>query len=328
MSLVFGVTIAYIYIYPNRVYGLKKGTRMQDKAMAMVWASFAADTLALGAHWIYSIKRIARDFGRIETFRDPVTQSYHAAKHRGDFTHYGDQAFVLLESLAARGGFDPQDFSRRWQALFKGYTGYFDQATKSTLENLASGTPFLEAGSTSNDLAGAAMIAPLAYRLRDEEDRMAEAARTLTTLTHNDTLTVDAAEFFARVSFRVLHGARPVHAVHTVIEAFFKGTPIEAWTHKGLMDSSDESPEVIKTFGQDCHSPDAFPSVIHLISRYEDDLKEALVQNVMSGGDSAARGMAVGMVLGAHLGMPAIPENWIRDLNTAQAIQALLEQMP
>ena len=301
---------------------------MQDKAMAMVWASFAADALALGVHWIYSIKRIARDFGRIETFLNPLPQSYHAAKHRGDFTHYGDQAFVLLESLASKGGFDPQDFSRRWQELFKDYTGYFDQATKSTLENLASGKPFLEAGAAADDLAGATRIAPLAYRFRDDEDRMAEAARTLTTLTHNNSLTVDAAEFFARVSFRVLHGDRPVPAMHAVIETFFKDTPIEAWMHKGLEVSTAESPEIIKAFGQDCHSPDAFPSVIHLISRYEDDPKEALVQNVMAGGDSAARGLAVGMVLGAHLGIQAIPENWIRELNKAQAIQELLEKMP
>lgn len=300
---------------------------MQDKVKAMLWASFAADALALGAHWIYSIKRIARDFGRIETFMDPVPQSYHASRHRGDFTHYGDQAFVLLESLAARSGFDPQDFSRRWQALFSGYTGYHDQASKSTLENIATGKPILEAGSNSDDLAGATRIAPLVYRFRNDEKGLVSAARIQTAMTHNDLHTVDAAEFFARVSFRVLHGDRPIHAVHAVIQAFFRGTPIQDWTYKGLKDSIDESPEIIKTFGQDCHGPNAFPSVIHLIHRYEDDLKEALVQNVMSGGDSAARGMAVGMVLGAHLNIQAIPENWIRELNTAPSILALLEKL-
>lgn len=98
-------------------------------------------------------------------------------------------------------------------------------------------------------------------------------------------------------------------------------------THKGLEDFPEESPEIIKAFVQDCHSQDAFPSMKHLISRHEDDLKEALVQNVMAGGDSAARGMAVGMVLGAHLGMQAVPENWKKELNKAQTIRALLERL-
>jgi len=86
---------------------------MKDKAMAMVLASFAADSLALGAHWIYSTGKITKDFGRIEQFLNPDPDSYHATKKKGEFTHYGDQALVLLESLAARSGFDPEDFSRR-----------------------------------------------------------------------------------------------------------------------------------------------------------------------------------------------------------------------
>ena len=82
---------------------------MKDKAKAMVLASFAADSLALAPHWIYSINKIARDFGRIENFLDPDPDSYHHTKKKGDFTHYGDQSFMLLESLAARGSFDPED---------------------------------------------------------------------------------------------------------------------------------------------------------------------------------------------------------------------------
>ncbi|MGA2940205.1 MAG: ADP-ribosylglycohydrolase family protein, partial [Syntrophobacteraceae bacterium] len=41
------------------------------------------------------------------------------------------------------------------------------------------------------------------------------------------------------------------------------------------------------------------------------NLREALVENVMAGGDSAARGLVVGMILGAHLGFEAIPSEWL-----------------
>ena len=37
---------------------------MQDNARAMVLASFAADSLALGVHWIYDASKIANEYGR------------------------------------------------------------------------------------------------------------------------------------------------------------------------------------------------------------------------------------------------------------------------
>lgn len=295
---------------------------MKDKAMVM--ASFAADSLALGAHWIYSTDKIARDFGRIETFLAPDPDSYHATKKKGEFTHYGDQAFVLLESLAARGGFDPEYFSRLWQQLFAGYKGYYDQATKATLENISSGKTFLEAGSSSNDLSGGVRIAPLVYCLDQDEEGLVLAARTQADMTHRDSLSVDASGFFARAAYRVLHGMRPASAIEEVSSTFFKDSRLQSWAEKGIESFSCESVQAIKAFGQDCHTPHAFPSVIHLICRYEEDLKEALVQNVMAGGDSAARGMAVGTILGAHLGMEAIPAEWIEGLKKKPEIERLL----
>jgi ADP-ribosylglycohydrolase len=300
---------------------------MKDKAKAMVLASFAADSLALSAHWIYSTQKIARDFGRIEAFLAPDPDSYHATKKKGEFTHYGDQTLVLLESLAARGGFDPGNFSGLWQQLFAGYKGYYDQATKGTIENLSLGKAPLEAGSSSNDLSGVARMAPLVYCLSNDEEGLVSAARTQTDMTHRDSLTVDASGFFARVACRVLQGMRPVSAIEEVGGAFFKGSRLQLLADKGIESCPGESVHTIKAFGQDCHTPNAFPSVIHLICRYETDLKEALVQNVMAGGDSAARGMAVGMILGAHLGMEAIPAEWIEGLKKGPEIEILLDRI-
>ncbi|MBW2093157.1 MAG: ADP-ribosylglycohydrolase family protein, partial [Deltaproteobacteria bacterium] len=67
-----------------------------------------------------------------------------------------------------------------------------------------------------------------------------------------------------------------------------------------------------------------FPSVVHLVARYENDLKEALVQCVMAGGDSAARGLLVGMLIGAHLGTESLPEEWLSELRKKDQILELL----
>ena len=133
---------------------------MANRAFTMVMASFAADSLALGAHWIYDTKAIEAHLGKVDTLLKPQPNSYHSTKELGDFTHYGDQMFVLLESLAAQKGFSLADFSARWEALFENYNGYVDQATQGTLAGYDSGKGLQEGGSPSDDLAGPPALPP------------------------------------------------------------------------------------------------------------------------------------------------------------------------
>jgi len=300
---------------------------MDENGTAMVLASFAGDSLALGAHWIYDTGQISAKFGKIDQFLKPLPESYHPTQDRGAFTHYGDQTLVLLASLAANRGFVLSDFSERWRALFKGYDGYVDQATRLTLAGYASGNTHENRGSPSDDLAGAARIAPLVYAYRDNRDALVEGARSQTRMTHSHPLTIDSAEFFARLTWDVLNGVSPVEAITQVAQAHFSNSPLSDWVRAGLASSDKESVEAIVAFGQSCHTPEAFPGVVHLIGRYENDLKEALIQSVMAGGDSAARGMIVGMVLGAHLGPTALPQEWVDGLKEKDRILELLEAL-
>jgi len=300
---------------------------MNDKARTMVLASFVADSLALGVHWIYDVHRIEKEFGRLDNPLKPGPDSYHATKDKGDFTHYGDQAFVLLESVAAKGKFDPEDFSARWRSLFKDYHGYFDQATKGTLQNLSLGKSFQDAGSPSNELAGASRIASLVFCYRDDLDNLVEASRTQTRMTHNNALVIAGAEFFARVCWKVLKGASPISAMTDVTREGFEKTPLSDWVRQGVESRKQESVPTILRYGQTCHVDEAFAGVVHLIAKYEEDLKEALTQSVMAGGDSAGRGMLVGMVLGAHLGSQNLPAAWLSGLKKGETISNLLDEL-
>jgi ADP-ribosylglycohydrolase len=300
---------------------------MESRAFTMVMASFAADSLALGAHWVYDTKALETHLGRVDTLLKPQPNSFHATKNAGDFTHYGDQMFVLLESLAARKGFSSKDFSARWKTLFKDYNGYVDQATQDTLAGYDSGKEPDEAGSLSDDLAGAARIAPLVYCYSDHLENLLRAARAQTTMTHTDPLTVESAAFFAEVAFRVLGGMAPVKAIRETAHESFEDSTLYDWVSAALQTAGDDSVGTILKFGQSCHTGEAFPGVVHLIAKYESDLKEALIQSVMAGGDSAARGMMAGMVLGAHSGAGNLPREWTSALNREQQIAQLLQQL-
>ena len=300
---------------------------MKENGKGMVLASFVGDSLALGVHWIYDTARIEEEFGRVDSFLKPASDSYHPTKEMGEFTHYGDQGFVLLESLAAKGGFDLDDFATRWREFFQDYDGYYDQATKATLQNFSSNKTPEEAGSPSRDLSGAARVAPLVFCYQDDLDSLVAAARAQTRMTHNSPEVKDGAEFFARVSWLVLHGTPPISAMEKVSSERFDKSLITQWFKEGIESKAEDSVSTIARFGQSCHVDDAFAGVVHLIAKYENDLEEALVQAVMAGGDSAGRGMVVGMVLGAHLGEDALPEEWISGLQRGREIIDLLDKL-
>ena len=302
---------------------------MEIKARAAVLASFAADSLALGAHWIYNTHVIDKKLGRVERYVKPFV-SYHATKELGEFTHYGDQMLVLLETVADSGKFDLNGFGAKWQAFFKDYTGYIDKATQGTLDNFAANEDPSQSGSESDDLAGASRISPLVYCYQDKPEQMIASVRAQTAVTHNQADVIDSAEFFARVTMAILDGQTPCEALKAVLKANFNRPPFIEQVNDGIDSASDDSRETrsaIADFGQMCEIKAAFPATIHLIAKYESNLKEALVENVMAGGDSASRGMIVGMVLGAYLGMEALPDEWLTEMKQHPFITKLLNKI-
>jgi len=297
---------------------------MTSQATAMVLASFAADSLALGAHWMYDTDQIDQRIGRVDTLRKPLPDSYHPTKEKGEFTHYGDQTLVLLESLAQTGMFSLADFAGAWKKLFTDYHGYIDKATTATLDNMNRQVPPSPCGSNSSELGGAARIAPLLFYYRGDEQKLLEAVRQQTAMTHNNPATLAGAAFIARTAILVLQGISPITAMENVLEEGVADIDLDIRLRSSLESIGKDTRTVIKKFGQMCGIAAALPGAIHLIATYENDLKTALIENVMAGGDSAARGLVIGLILGAHLGQQAIPEEWLTGMVQYAHITALL----
>lgn len=299
---------------------------MNANAGHAVLASLAGDALAMAPHWIYDVEELRSRFGRVAELRDAPAGSYHHPKKAGDFTHYGDQLLVLLESLAEQKAFDLVDFSFRWKTLFDSYTGYVDSATRGTLSNMGFGWGPEDSGSPSTDLAGAARIAPLAVLPAGDEEALVQAARAQTAMTHNGPGLPDAAEILARSLVRVFAGETPVDALQNAARGSWNA-PFGRWVEQGVDSASQDTIQAIGRFGQSCHLDGGFASVAHLVARYGDEPAEALVQSVMAGGDSAARNLAAGMLLGAHAGKNAYAPEWVDHLTRKDHICALLDEL-
>ena len=102
---------------------------------------------------------------------------------------------------------------------------------------------------------------------------------------------------------------------------FFDRPPFTEWVSKGVASREDATRQAIAGFGPACGVDQAFPGVVHLIAKYQKDPREGLIANVMAGGDSAARGLIAGMVLGAYAGTDAVSDDWLQDMQCRKAVE-------
>ncbi len=288
-------------------------------------AAFVADALSLGVHWVYEISEIETKYGRLASMVKPKLAPYHKSKRKGEFTHYGDQMMVLLESVTESSGFNLTHFSSAWQKMFQSYNGYMDHATKETMQNFNSGKKPDESGSLSLDLSGASRIAPLALYYGEDVNDFIDAVGVQTAMTHNQVEVTACAELFARVAVMVLKGTNPINAFDKALNDMPDALKFQQMVRAGLESRSEDTREVIVKFGQMCSVQAALPSTIHLIAKYENNLKEALIENIMAGGDSSARGMLAGFILGCFQGLETIPKQWLEDMTAYEKIIRLMQ---
>ncbi len=295
----------------------------QEQRKGIIYGSLAADSLSLGSHWVYNAKAIEKRLGRPSELTDPIVPTFHPKKKKGEFTHYGDQVLWLLEHLAETGGYEGDAFLERWKEKMGDYDGYMDHASKDTLE----------AGKASemDDLAGAGRTAPLAYYFHDKPELLAEAAVDQALRTHNHPLVADTARFFSLLLFEAGSPEEKVDMVKALRSVLarkgWESDALKEGVEAGIASAGKDTTAAIGEFGQMCAAERALPAVVHLLASYPDDYREAMIANTAAGGDSAARGLLAGMILGSRLGFSAIPEKWVEPLVYRKRIEAALEKL-
>ena len=292
---------------------------LTNKQSGLLFGSYCADALSLGVHWIYDANELAQKHGRITHYKPPGTDSYHPHKQAGDQGHVGDQALCLLNFLLKEKIWDPSGFMDDWLGMWPDYNDYIDGATKTTLANIQNQTDKTQGGSDSVEIAGPARIAPLIVFLSNSsENKVVKAAVEQTMLTHRSKEAEESAIFLAKAGYRLMHGAN-------LLDTLNETAP--AWAREkadGVL--SENSVDAISKLGPACSISSALPSVLYLALKYEDDIENALTENAMAGGDNCARGLVLGMLLGAANGMTSIPNHWVENLKARTDLVDFLNQ--
>ena len=238
--------------------------------------------------------------------------------------------------------------------------GYINGGSRRTLQALAShpgarGDARKLLAADVNCLIAATHFLPLFFTTVDEERLVAEAVSTVY-ISHRNPDPVAAAEFLCRALYRIIHLDMPlVEALrsaserqgHPLITKWLRDAqakvaeaqdPSSALSREGAfvddtaITSMSRLWDIGKTepikIGKASPTVGALPSALYFALRYQSDPEEGLIANANCGGDSAARGIVIGMLLGALPGgaLPA-EHRWTVGLNALGKVQALMSAL-
>jgi len=199
-----------------------------ERKIGAVVGSAVCDAAAQPLHWMYDLGKmqaLVGDKAEIE-FHEPAGNPFYR-RECGKNTCYGDQAYVLLESLVVCKGLDTKDFAKRLNDMFGEGSEYDVPALRSGgkpdypiqgpwrhgsikdfLANYQMGKD--ETGSVKDEqVDGCAKIAPVVamYAGRPE---MLEKVEAAVKVTQKPGMAVAAAMVTARLLEQyILHGSRP-----------------------------------------------------------------------------------------------------------------------
>lgn len=292
----------------------------QNRLEGMLIGSFLGDTLALGAHWIYDQSKIRSSFGEISGPVSPLPDGYHPGKKLGDFTHYGDQSLFLFDFLSQCQSFDEVVFGDAFEEFMSTYMGYKDHATKETLKHLSALKVYK--GSSSDELGGAARMASVLYLFNEDPQTAVQIAIAQCQATHTHPLLLEVTGYLANVVLDLISGSAPLLALENHLGTC--SNELKELYHSGKVLRNIQPEEAAIKLGQSCSVKHAFPLVIYFLHQNPLDFKKILCKNVMAGGDCAARGMVLGMILGAYGGQSQLPKSWCESMNAYDRIQVRL----
>ena len=149
--------------------------KVADRAAGAVVGALIGDALGLGPHWYYDLNRMRADFGPwINGYTEPKPGRYHAGLKAGDLSQTGLIALELLRSVADKGGYDEEDFTRRLDEQFlqkmdgSGYSGpggYTNQSIRELHQaRIKQEKPWGETGDYADTTEGAERAVVLAAR--------------------------------------------------------------------------------------------------------------------------------------------------------------------
>ena len=237
--------------------------------------------------------------------------------------------------------------------------GYINGGSRRTLDALsrqpmAKGEQRKMLAADVNCLVAATHFLPLLFVVHDEEAFVTQARDTVY-ISHRNSDPVAAAEFLARTLFRLTHTHKPFDSALSEAAAATNYPLISTWLDSArakVREANDPTSDLSREelvddvaitsmsrlwdvgkvepikIGKASPTEGALPAALYFAIKYQDDPEAALIANANCGGDSAARGIVIGMLLGAARDS-ALPRDhrWVRGLKVLPKVEALIDEL-
>jgi len=260
----------------------------------------------------------------------PAHRHYHQGMQAGENTLNALCARLLMRSLSRVRGHDTVDFLAEYVQFMTTEGSHNDTYAESYhrdfFANWAHGVPVDQcAGATGHDTAsigGLVGLAPVVLAIAADGDvqQAVDAGLRQLRLTHKSQPLEIFAAAYSRLLAQLVYS--PPESLGPLLQAQTPGLG------KGLGALLGQAPNhqdaatrvVGGLYSPACYIEDSFPSVLYLAARYANDFEAALIANTNAGGDNCHRGSILGALLGAWLGLDAIPSRWRQGLLDSPAL--------
>jgi ADP-ribosylglycohydrolase len=237
----------------------------------------------------------------------------------GTFTDDTQMSIAMAEALLEAGEADIDELMNAMARRFIAWSRSDENnrapgnACMTGCRNLEAGTPWRLAGVPNSKGCGSAMrVAPIGLYY-DDLDKIAEIARASSLLTHGHDAAVEAAAAAALLVALAARGIAP-EKMHAEIEARCAPRSSDfarTWRKlSGLVALPPEEVLIRGVLGEAWVGEEAVASAMYCFWRHPDDFRRAVLEAVNTDGDSDSIATITGSIVGARLGLDAIPATW------------------
>lgn len=193
---------------------------------------------------------------------------------------------------------------------------------------LRDGVHWREAGGPADGGCGSVMRAyPFGLLFYADIERAEHWAIEHSRMTHQAPIALAACAAMAAGVVREVQGSAPATVLSAMVEAAGRHNAGTAKMAEAALADADRGADPDEVLGrlEGWAAHEALTAAMFVVARHERDFRAALLEGANAAGDSDSIATLVGALLGARLGIEALPADWIRDIERTDELRGLAQ---